>query len=488
MLSAEMLDSGHHAEMWSIFALGSCQVNSSRLSQEHHDAASPRLLYNTARSLIPNELGKYQLGHVKACLNLALFNLQGLFYNAAWTLVGAASRMLSTIDNSTHDSTGRFRHVVASCCLLDNFLCLLLNRRPYLDTFDLQRAGKIEEDGLEEWQPWDGELATATAHQSRLPTLALSSFNNLSEIVDILLTTVRQPSTSPPTYNTITRLKDWKSSLSPKFDYIQADCVLIPLTPPAVLLQLTHFATALALSPSHARLQKFLELMEACQERLQSSKLPPVLICLLESVRRSSKILPLDQAMQGRINTMITDFNTAHRDLFSESIQAEVNDSTNHNTRNTFTHSGPAQVPLQPLPSRFSVSTSTRHHQSPNPSSLLEDLLPDMNPGQKGHVPPNFSPSAVDTNFTSPTNDMYDPSVSGELDSFFDELASLHGAKKLQNQSQFMENLGFAPEISMADLLATQSGQYMPLDPTNFGTEIEGEPLQFPLSDYYDAG
>jgi hypothetical protein len=50
-----------------------------------------------------------------------------------------------------------------------------------------------------------------------------------------------------------------------------------------------------------------------------------------------------------------------------------------------------------------------------------------------------------------------------------------------------MQNLGFAPEASMADLMATQPGQFMSMDPSTFGATNEGEPLQFPLSDYYDA-
>lgn len=111
-----------------------------------------------------------------------------------------------------------------------------------------------------------------------------------------------------------------------------------------------------------------------------------------------------------------------------------------------------------------------------------------MNPSRPSQIPQvaNFSPNPVDTDLTSPALDAYDPSISGDLESFFDELASLHGAKKLQNQPQFMQNLGFAPEVSMADLLNTQSGHFMPMNPSTFGTENQEEPLQFPLSDFYN--
>lgn len=489
MLSPDMPDSGNHAEMWSIFALSSNQGTPSinRMSQGHLDVADSRMLYATAQSLIPTELGQFCLGHVKALLNLALVNLRSSLHNAAWILVGTASRILPTLEGPLKTSSPRYKHVMASCYLLDNLLALLLNRRPYYNKSDLERAGSIEEDGLEEWQPWVGELETRTAQQSRLPTLALSSFNRLVDLVDILVTMGRHPNART---DGMERLTHWKSALSPKFDYVRSDSTTIPLTPPAVLLQLTNFATALALSPSQVWLQRTLEMLEMCQEQLEPTKLPSAIICLLESIRKSSKSLPLDQAMQAQIDKVITSFAVAPAVEYSGAVQATPNDLASRYTGERNSQAGTTQIYPQLFPRRVGEPNSARHPQQHDSTSLLESLLPDMNPGQQLQIPQptTFSPIPVENDFTSPALDAYDPSVSGDLESFFDELASLHGAKKLQNQPQFMQNLGFAPEVSMADLLATQSGQYTAMDPSAFAAENDAEPLQFPLSDYYDAG
>ena len=321
--------------------------------------------------------------------------------------------------------------------------------------------------------------------QSRLPGLTLSSFNSLVDVVDILVTaTGRPPRDNVSLGDKVKRYTEWKAALPPKFEYVHSDSTSIPLTPPAILLQITHFATALALFPSHVWLQRVLELMDKCQGQFGIAKLPSTTVCLLESIKKSSKNLALDQVTQARIDKLISDFK---RGQAMPPLQDIRNDPIDTYAREQVARHGPAQVSPRSFPPHFDAPSITRYQQQPPPqSSLLNDLLPDMNPSQQGQVVQSFSPHAVETDLTSPALDAYDPSISGDLDSFFDELASLHGAKKLQNQPQFMQNLGFAPEISMADLLATQSGQYM--NPPAFGTENEGEPLQFPLSDYYDAG
>jgi hypothetical protein len=152
MLAPDIPDSGHHAEMWSIFALAAHQTSTNRgRDQGFHNVANPDRLYLITQSLLPNELGKFDLGHVKALLNLALFNLRSSRHDAAWLLVGAASRILPTITTPTGSISHRRGHVLASCYLLDSLLAILLDRRPYVDWSDLEGAGKIEEDGLEEW-------------------------------------------------------------------------------------------------------------------------------------------------------------------------------------------------------------------------------------------------------------------------------------------------------------------------------------------------
>jgi len=107
-----------------------------------------------------------------------------------------------------------------------------------------------------------------------------------------------------------------------------------------------------------------------------------------------------------------------------------------------------------------------------------------------GHSLQPFEPNLFDFGMAGPIFDPHDPYnalVSGDLGSFLDDFASKHGAKKLQNQPQFMENLGFSSEVSMADLLAADTGRFMPTA-SNLGVDNSEESPQFPLNTFYDAG
>lgn len=65
------------------------------------------------------------------------------------------------------------------------------------------------------------------------------------------------------------------------------------------------------------------------------------------------------------------------------------------------------------------------------------------------------------------------PDIPGDLESFFDDLASLDNTNKLENQPQFMQNLGFAPDANMADLFSEfipmQSSSFIGQDSTDLG-------------------
>jgi hypothetical protein len=147
LLSPDMPESGSHAEMWSMLAVGSCLLDGGN----SRGSPDPTTLYTTAQTLIPQERGQFSLSHVKALLNLALFNIRDSHDDAAWLLVGAASRLLPSVKAGPGENATRLAHVMASCYVLDHFLALSLHRRPYLNATDVETAGKIEEDGLEEW-------------------------------------------------------------------------------------------------------------------------------------------------------------------------------------------------------------------------------------------------------------------------------------------------------------------------------------------------
>ena len=485
-LSCDMSSSGSHAEMWSILAIGSTQ-DDCKSAGEHRRNVSPEELYDTARLLIPNELGKFELDHVKALLNLSVFNISRALFEAAWQLVGTALRIFFTLSESSEVVVSRRTNVLSSCFMLDNLLSLQLKRRPYLERADLAWMGKIEEDGMEEWQPWCGQLSLGSVRQSSSPTLALSSFNACLELVDILGTTARRPTAPNFLHEMISRLEMWKSSLPQKLDHVRKDAAATPLTPPALLLRLTYLVTAFALVPSHAWLEQTLDVLGTL-ERLGTSRVPPVVACLLEHVKRSSERLSLDQITHARLCRSLVTFDQT----------LKISQDTNNNRQSTprsveNTSPGAAsmmQTSPQPFASHIGGPFPERFHQQAVASAILDNMLPDMRATPQGQNPPSFSQNPFDHAITGSYLDPHDPYqtlISGDLGSFLDDFASEHGAKKLQNQPQFMENLGFSSNVSMADLLAADPSRFMSTT-SQVGVDNSEDSPQFPLNAFYEAG
>jgi len=472
-LSPDIADAGSHAEMWSIFAVSTPEPRTP--SQD----TSPEQLYITVKALIPDELGNFELGHVKALLNLAVFNIKRLEMEAAWRLVGAASRILPNLSKSSNPPTSRYKIVLASCFLLDSMLSLHLQRRPYFGKAD---APKIEEDGMEEWQPWSGVLMQITASQSRTPTLALSHFNGLLDLVDMLVSTTLQSTNRNFLHEMIGRLEVWKTALPSRFNYIRSDSTVVPMTPPAVLLQLTYLTTIFALVPSSDCLQRILSLLNALNTHLGFKRAPPIIMCLVQSIMRSSTSLDIDQPTQVFMQQVFTDI---HRTFSVASNGREANVSFFTGTSPNITHlqnramNHEMPVSQQGGPSIFSnhpLNISPAHHAT---TVNILTSRPFANV---------LDPSTLESSALDPL-DSYNAFMTSDLEGFFDDLASIHGGKKLQNQPRFMQNLGYSSDVSMADLIATDSVRFMPLPtPSNFNPGNHEQSPQFPRSTSYEAG
>jgi hypothetical protein len=470
--------------MWSIFAVG-CTLENTNAAREDTRIMSPGELYDIARRLIPNELGKFDLDHVKALLNLSVFNINRSLLDAAWHLVGAASRIALALTEMPDALVARQRIVLSSCFMLDSLLSLRLKRRPYLDRSDLAHLGKIEEDGMEEWQPWDGYVKLGAMRQSRSPTLALSSFNALLDLVDILVGSAQQQSARNFLHGMIGRLEMWKSSLPAKLDYIRNVSTSTPLTPPALLLQLTYLTTAFTLVPSQAWLQRVLVILDTLQGSLGVARMPAIVICLLHSIGRCSASLSLDQATQSQMRNLFTAFGDAGFVALvdPQDIQNILEGTSPDTSRMT-------QISPCVFPSQIGGPTAKRYQQPLDASSNLNDHLPDVNSTLARQDSQSLNPGLFDFTMAGPIFDPLDPYnalVSGDLGSFLDDFASEHGSKKLQNQPQFMQNLGFSSEISMADLLAADPSRFMPTA-SHFGAENNDDSPQFPLNTFYEAG
>lgn len=189
--------SGDHAALWAIL---SYTVSQSRLDPRASAMGAVSLAkeyYSVARSMIPSEKDRYELGHIHALLLLALVNTGLEDWTAAWLLSGQAVRMAIAMGFGKIPDTGRpddlryGKAVFLGCFVIDSLISFRLNRCPALSPNDIATIGLLEEDGIEEWNSWPDVLPLADAGQRqnaprRGPLLALSCFNRLVELAIVL--------------------------------------------------------------------------------------------------------------------------------------------------------------------------------------------------------------------------------------------------------------------------------------------------------------
>lgn len=477
-------NSGDHAELWSIFAVAACQARSG--TQDAVALSDPERLYNIARDFIPTESGHFAFGHVKALLNLAVVNLGRANSDAAWLLVGFASRILTVIEQTSPINNPRWKHLLAGCFLLDTLLSLQLRRRPYLQRFDLERLGQVEEDGLEEWQPWTSPLHSSSSPLSRTPVLSLSTLNKVLDVAHILsLTNSEQsPSDTFGFQQSLRQLESWKASLSTKFNYINEDGKQPPLNPPAVLLQLTYICCSFALLPSQSQIYRIIDLLEGFLDQLGAVSLPPTVLCLLTFLQMDGASGPLEQRLQVRIQRIRADIIRVWSTSLPEGPPITPALAPTHGRPSIGAYQIPTpesmQIPFNssftPLPNR---PPSSRQRGT---TSLLDDLLPDMSAAASTNQPSadiqHYSLPPMENDLQRPSLHHRNSGASRDLESFFDELASLDGAEKVDNQPQFMQNLGFAPDANMADFLAAELSQFIPANSTAFMPHNNNDPTQ----------
>ncbi|KAF2653282.1 hypothetical protein K491DRAFT_522971 [Lophiostoma macrostomum CBS 122681] len=483
-LSARMSDSGEHAELWSLLALASLQDKTGQSQpssrRDQSDTTNPAHVYDIARSLIPLETNSFEVGHVKALLLLALVNMSQSAYGAAWLMVSHATRIIVLMEGKQSSYVSRFRHTFAGCYILDNLISLHLRVRPYLQTVDLERVGKVYEDGLEEWQPWTGCLNTSGVEPNRTPVLSLSTFNCLVEVVGMLSLTAVVDNSRNVLQEVIGRIELWKASLPSTFNHIRSEHVSIPSAPPALLLQTVYSCCSLIVYSSKAWAHRTLEILETFRNIVGLIAMPPTISNLLNIIENNRVFSVLDDVSRSRLQEFRSQLRAEWRDPAWNASASATNESPAIHSQASIadprsTHSGRSHGLSMPSPDSIQLSYNTPTGRSSNAkttSSLLDDLLPDMNPASVNNRPtstglsnarPLNAPS-FDTHFNPPVFEPPNSTASRDIESFFDELASLDGAEGLGTQPQFMQNLGFAPDANISDLFASDFGQqYNPL-------------------------
>lgn len=117
-------------------------------------------------------------------------------HSRAWSLIGQAVRIALDLQldrapdpvASLSKAKTRAKHVILGCFALDTLIAARLARIPHLRAQDIDQIGLVEEDGLEEWDPWTDCLNIRRNKFSgfRGPSAILSTFNRCIEVLKIL--------------------------------------------------------------------------------------------------------------------------------------------------------------------------------------------------------------------------------------------------------------------------------------------------------------
>ncbi|EEP76577.1 predicted protein [Uncinocarpus reesii 1704] len=265
-LSRKAAVSGDHAALWAILSYTTAQLKSSSDSEQLGFAdplATSKEFYAVARSLIPTEKENFETGHVQALLLLTLVNIGLGDWTAAWLLSNQATSLVLHLgigrqaDHRQHPVSHQTKAVFLGCFVVDTLLAVRLGRCPHMRPEDLAPVGPLEEDGLEEWNPWMEALypngpAQGQVLPGRGPLLARSCFNRLVELASFLNRISRhEPYGFDAQWFCQTIIKDmqaWEDKLPPACRLAAlcnsaASANTTALLPHQIYLSLTHIAT-----------------------------------------------------------------------------------------------------------------------------------------------------------------------------------------------------------------------------------------------------
>ncbi|KAH7184535.1 fungal-specific transcription factor domain-containing protein [Fusarium flagelliforme] len=184
-----------HAVMIYASHQASSIAHSSKTPLDHtYKAESPQVLTHSSLFADP---ASYDLGHVRAFLVLALFEMDQKHWTAAWTAIGRAvytAISIGLIPRSSSE-THRVRNddvkrTILGCATLETMIAARLGTSTCLRSTDISLKDLLTTDGMEEWEPWQPKVLlntnTAPNHQTsnpHVPGHVISTFNRLLQVI-----------------------------------------------------------------------------------------------------------------------------------------------------------------------------------------------------------------------------------------------------------------------------------------------------------------
>lgn len=249
------------AVLWAVFAYSQQQMSRSMADSLPGDAmdVTAAKMRHVARSLIPLETGNFESGHVQALLIMVLLDMGTGSWSSAWVLIGLAVRILLDKIESLESLAKEWLATLQGCFILDTLIAVRLERPPHLQSDHLKRTRFLDEDGHEEWEPWQQGGREVT--QSREPSFTISCFNRLTDLCMIVSVACLQNSSPLAVDQAVIQVHQ----VAQQFAF---PLMTLEQRPPhQMLLQATYFAILVKLSHPNNESQaiprwRFLETLE----------------------------------------------------------------------------------------------------------------------------------------------------------------------------------------------------------------------------------
>jgi len=457
------LQSGDHAELWAIFALAAFHQASLQSTSSHSTGCVEYAAIS--KSLIPMDPGAIETAHINALLILSLIEIGKQNYATASLQIGTAARAIGSDDFASSQLPGgreraraqRGARTFYGCFVLDTLMGFHFRRLPSLRCDLLAKIEVVQEEGPEEYEPWKpcDNLPLQSyppASTLRSPTLALSLFNQLIKLMVMLNTTVVDGALRRPTRTEPHILKSWLGQL-PANIRKQMSRTEDPTTPPKMVLQIMYNVTKAVYSPSFDHTDNINSSVE-CIDRFAgpTTLMPSIVNLYLHTLKQLPSTDTLVQRSLNRISSQLAQAWTPR----AAAVEAELSHDETVSLGQPRSLIMDHILPSEGLDATINVG----------PASL--DMV---SPGQAAAPGPyfNMGPNSLDGGSLERFNSS---SSAIDLDALFDALTSPDDMERRNANPQFMQNLGFAPDMNVAEFLTTD---FALMDPLFKAYRFDGE-------------
>lgn len=163
------------------------------------DQGSAPSLFTKILNSFPEQAIKQELGHIRTLLIVVVSYLETKNISEAWSTIGRAVYALTRLGGSALGkrqaglSTDPGITRTTLCCIaLETIVADALHLRPYFQRSDIDQAGLLLTEGIEEWEPFKTHGASNEHGSTRqVPARVLSTFNSFIECIGILNDVIR---------------------------------------------------------------------------------------------------------------------------------------------------------------------------------------------------------------------------------------------------------------------------------------------------------